>query len=147
MFIYRLHRSVRPAADFAGALLAGGRWNPAGTPMLYASQHLSLACLEVLVHLDKSDLPPEYVWSATELPNTPGLVEVGDLHDIRACQEAGRSWAYESNNLAVRVPSVVIPQEFNVLLNPAHRQYASLVWSGPKPFRFDSRLFTFEPAD
>jgi RES domain-containing protein len=66
MLIYRLHRSVRTAGDYTGAVLAGGRWNPPGTAMLYATQHLSLACLEVFVHLDKAQLPPEYVWSTAD---------------------------------------------------------------------------------
>ena len=61
-----MHRSARAAADYTGAMLAGGRWNPIGTPMLYTAQHLSLACIEVLVHLDKSQLPRDYVWSRAE---------------------------------------------------------------------------------
>src|SRR2546423_8436364 len=52
MEIYRMHRSVRATGDYIGAMLAGGRWNPIGTPMLYTAQHLSLACIEILVHLD-----------------------------------------------------------------------------------------------
>jgi len=47
MKIYRLHRGVRAAANYSGAMDAGGRWNPIGTPMLYTAQHLSLACFVV----------------------------------------------------------------------------------------------------
>jgi RES domain-containing protein len=67
MTIYRMHRASRSAADYRGAMIAGGRWNPIGVPMLYTAEHLSLACLEVLVHLDKGQLPREYVWSRSSL--------------------------------------------------------------------------------
>lgn len=60
MAIYRMHRARRSASDYRGAMVAGGRWNPIGTPMLYTAEHLSLACLEVLVHLDKRLLNPNH---------------------------------------------------------------------------------------
>jgi len=50
-----------------------------------------------------------------------------------------------ASELAVRVRSAVIPEEFNVLLNPRHRHYGELVWTDPQRFHFDPRLFTFEP--
>jgi RES domain-containing protein len=145
MLIYRLHRAVRAAGDYTGALLAGGRWNPPGTAILYTAQHLSLACLEILVHLDKAQLPPEYVWSSTRLPNDPAVLETANERELLACQTAGQVWVETANELAVRVRSVVILEEFNVLLNPRQSHYGDLVWSNPRPFHFDLRLFTFEP--
>ena len=65
-----MHRGVRLAANYSGAMEAGGRWNPPGTPMLYTAQQLSLACVEILVHLDKSELPQDYGWSWAELRGT-----------------------------------------------------------------------------
>ena len=56
MQVYRMHRAARAAGDYTGAMLAGGRWNSIGAPMLYTARYLSLACIEVLVHLDKSQL-------------------------------------------------------------------------------------------
>lgn len=112
--------------------------------MLYTAQHLSLACVEILVHLDKSELPRDYVWSRAELPKDPGFLEVKDLSHVSSCQAAGDSWV-EGAQLAVQVPSVVIPEEFNVLLNPNHPEYSEVVWSEPRPFRFDPRLFVAEP--
>jgi RES domain-containing protein len=145
MLIYRLHRSVRAAGDYTGAFLAGGRWNPRGTAILYAAQHLSLACLEILVHLDRAQLPPEYVWSSTRLLNDTAELETANVRELTACQTAGQVWAETAGELAVRVRSMVIPEEFNVLLNPKHRDYDELVWTNPRPFHFDPRLFTFEP--
>ena len=49
------------------------------------------------------------------------------------------------NQLAIQVPSIVIPEEFNILLNPNHAHYRDLAWSEPLPFRFDPRLLTAEP--
>jgi RES domain-containing protein len=145
MDVFRMHGLAHGPADFAGAATAGGRWNPIGTPMLYTAEHLSLACLEALVHLDKRQLPRDYVWSRAELPARPGILTVEDLASIVSCQAAGRNWIESRNELAIRVPSVVIPEEFNVALNPAHPAYHDLLWSDPKPFRFDPRLFTVEP--
>jgi RES domain-containing protein len=145
MKIYRMHRSARAAGDYKGATVAGGRWNPIGTPMLYTAQHLSLACIEVLVHLDKSQLPRGYVWSRTDLPAAPPLLAFVSLSDIVSCQAAGHAWVSAVSQLAIQVPSVIIPEEFNVLLNPRHAAYSSLVWTDPRPFRFDPRLFIAEP--
>jgi RES domain-containing protein len=150
-----MHRSARAAANYFGAMEAGGRWNPIGTPMLYTARHLSLACVEILVHLDKSELPRDYVWSWTELDGTPDSLPVLSFADadlkhvsllsVSACQAAGHAWVRDAAQLAAQVPSAVIPEEFNVLLNPNHPGYAGLVWREPRPFRFDPRLFTTEP--
>lgn len=146
MTVYRMHRAARAASDYTGALLAGGRWNPIGTPVLYAAEHLSLACLEVLVHLDKGQLPRNYVWSSAELSGVPEVLNIGDLRSVRSCQADGGRWLRDGRQLAVRVPSVVIAQEYNILLNPAHPLYGSMVWSLPQPFYFDPRLFVAEPG-
>lgn len=145
MTVYRLHRLARAANDYTGAMLAGGRWNPIGTPMLYTAQHLSLACVEVLVHLDKGQLPRDYVWSKAELSNPPGFLTFSGLSEVGSCQSAGHKWVHTSVELATQVPSVIVPEEFNILLNPNHTSYASLRWTDPQPFRFDPRLFVTEP--
>ena len=113
--------------------------------MLYASRHLSLACMEMLIHMDKLQLPEGFVWSSAELPESPKTLEVGPLEDVPKCQAAGDSWIREGGQLAARVRSVVVPQEYNVLLNPNHPGYKELEWTEPMPFRFDKRLFTSEP--
>lgn len=125
--------------------MAGGRWNPIGIPMLYTAEHLSLACLEVLVHLDKSQLPRDYVWSRAELPAIPEALAGAASSSISDCQTTGGAWIRERTQLAVRAPSVIIPEEFNILLNPCHEGYGALTWGEPRPFRFDPRLFAAEP--
>ncbi|MBZ5620165.1 MAG: RES domain-containing protein [Acidobacteriia bacterium] len=77
-----MRRSAPATADFTGATLAGGRWNPIGTPKLYTGRYLSLACIEVPVHLDKGQLPRDYVWSSTELPETPEILRCENLSNV-----------------------------------------------------------------
>lgn len=141
MRLYRLHRRQRPAADYQGSLIQPNRWNPAGVPMLYCSAALSLACLEVLVHFAPDKIPPDYVYSSAELKSVPELGDFqGDLADDDSTRRYGHSWATSQRSLALLVPSVVIPVEFNVLLNPLHPGYAEVAWNPPQPFRFDPRL-------
>ena len=111
MNVYRLHRAARAPNDYTGAMLAGGRWNPIGVAMLYTARHLSLACLEVLVHLDKGQFPRDYVWSRTEL-GAPRFLKIQQANDVVLCQAAGLSWLRATSQLAVQVPSALIPEEF-----------------------------------
>ena len=143
MTIYRLHRAGRATADYTRTELYGGRWNPPGVPMLYATSSLSLACLEVLVHLDKTQFPTDFVWSKTELELGPGCLLTENPKDVSSTQSAGRTWIAENRQVAVRVPSVVVPEDQNILLNPTHKLYAGLTWQDPRPFEFDLRLFYF----
>ena len=142
MRIFRLHRALRPASDYGGSLVYARRWNPAGTPLLYASTSLSLACLEVLVNLQPGELPDDRVYSAADLPGSP---EVGDfrgsLHDTEATRRFGHRWATDIRSVAILVRSIVVPIEFNVLLNPLHPDFGAVEWSQPEPFALDPRLF------
>jgi RES domain-containing protein len=113
--------------------------------MLYTAEHLSLACLEVLVHLDKGQLPRDYVWSKTELAETPKVLNDMLPSTVSDCQAAGEAWVRQGTQLAVRVPSAIIAEESNVLLNPLHAANESVIWSEPRPFHFDPRLFAAEP--
>jgi RES domain-containing protein len=141
MRLFRLHRGHRAAADYQGSLIQPNRWNPAGVPMLYCSAALSLACLEVLVHLGPGEIPPDYVYSSAELEDPVETAEFrGDLADDEATRRLGHAWATSRRSLGLLVPSVVIAVELNVLLNPVHPSYADVIWSAPKPFRFDQRL-------
>lgn len=141
MRVFRLHRGHRAAADYQGSLIQPNRWNPAGVPMLYCSGALSLACLEVLVHLGPDQIPPDYVYSSAELSGLVETVEFrGDLADEEATRRLGHAWATSRESLALLVPSAIIPVEFNVLLNPVHPSYTNVIWSAPEPFRFDQRL-------
>jgi RES domain-containing protein len=142
MRIYRIHPASRNAADFGGSLIVAGRWNPAGTAMLYCSTALSLACLEILVHMNADEIPPGCAFSTGELAATPDIADFrGRLLDDDATRRYGHTWALSQRSMAILVPSVVIPIEFNVLLNPTHSGFGEVQWSAPKVFGFDRRLF------
>lgn len=153
MRVYRLcaPKHAKSPLDGEGARLFGGRWNPRGHAMVYTSEHLSLAVLEVLVHLEPAQLKPARVAIAVDVPDRD--VELLDLDALpkqwrgaraqRALQELGLAWLREGRSLALKVPSAVIPQEHNVLLNPSHPRHPRLTPDTGEPFSFDPRLFRF----
>jgi len=91
---YRLFRRKYSASDATGPYLAGGRWNPKGIRMLYASSTLSLACLEILVHIKEPRLPFDYGWVMIEIPagliDRPFRLPGSDDEDLR--RQLGSDW-------------------------------------------------------
>ena len=109
--------------------------------MLYASTALSLTCLELLVHLSPDQIPLDYVYTAAEIPPDPTPHDFrGSLRDAEATRRYGHGWATSLSSLAIYVPSVIIPVEYNVLLNPMHAAFQEVIWDAPRPFEFDPRL-------
>lgn len=109
--------------------------------MLYCTTTLSLACLEILVHLGPEQIPLDYVYSTADLFESPETASFyGNLGDEDATRAFGQQWSTSRNALAVLVPSVIIPIEFNVLLNPTHANFHTVEWNAPEPFGFDRRL-------
>jgi RES domain-containing protein len=134
--------------DPTGAAVAGGRWNQKGVPVVYASSTLSLSCLEILVHIKEPRLPADYVWVRIDIPaellSEP--LAPSEPADEFQCRLMGTEWARHQRSAAVEVPSVIIPIENNVLLNPAHPQFPEIAVSQPVRFRFDPRLLKLGPA-
>ncbi len=125
-----------------GPKISGGRWNPTGFMVLYASMHLSLACVEKMVHLEHGTMPRQLHYAWTEVPANLGSLDPNWQRVHRGAAETaeiGRQWLVHSNELAVRVPSVLIPGEDNIILNPFHSDYEALQWDS-FPFEWDSRL-------
>ena len=122
-------------------MLYSNRWNMAGTPMLYASTSLALACLEILVHLKPDQVPPTYVYSSAKLDHRPRQAGFrGDAGDEESTRLFGQWWSNQRQEVSILVPSVVIPMERNVLLNPTHSAFGHIVWETSRPFSFDERL-------
>ncbi len=148
MRAWRLAPALYPPLTGEGARLAGGRWNSPGTPLVYASEHLSLAVLEMLVHLEPRRLPSNLVAWTLELPD--GASEILDVAQLdpgwradeffRPTREIGDQWVRERRSLALLVPSAIIPAERNVLVNPQHPDLGRLQIVAEEPFGFDPRL-------
>ncbi len=133
-----------------GARQYGGRWNPVGYPALYAGASIELCALEKFVHL--ADVPhPPLVLVAVDLPADevvqarPPLAALppdwADLPAPASTQEYGRRWLDAGSALAMRLPSAIIPESDNVLINPRHAAYGRIRLSVVRAFSFDARMF------
>ena len=148
MVVHRLARLAHAKLDGEGARLAGGRWNSHGRAAVYASSRLSLAALELLVHTDVSLVPADLVAFEIEIPDTLDIeaVEVSDLpRDWRSpgdptCRSIGDTWLAEERTAVLRVPSAVVPEESNYIINPKHRGAKAIHVVERRKFAFDSRL-------
>jgi RES domain-containing protein len=137
------------AFDGEGARRAGGRWNSKGTAIVYCSATLSLTALETLVHMDVADFGTSRAAIRVEIPDDIKMdrIEatqlVSDWRDSPAPSSLaamGDQWAADGKTLLLLVPSAVVPQENNILLNPRHADFAKIQISPPEPFVLDARL-------
>ena len=131
-----------------GARRFGGRWSSRGTSLVYCSESRALAMLEVLAHVDAPELLAHTEWVLVsacvpgDLIGRPARFPL-NWRDFPAPAETrrfGDDWAAGGSSTALRVPSAVVPGEFNYLLNPAHPDFARISRGRPEPFAFDSRL-------
>jgi RES domain-containing protein len=132
-----------------GARRFSGRWNSRGVPMVYTSTSLALAAIELFVHLEPNLAPDDLVAISATLPEAEPArtIQISDLPpDWRANEAAPRAigdeWIRSGSSLALRVPSVPIRPEWNVLINPLHPRVGELKIDPPQPFVFDARMFT-----
>ena len=141
-------RHVLTAFSGDGARAFGGRWNFPGIPMVYAAHTRALAALESLAHYGGAERRMEFVVFEIEIPDMLALrVEASALpRDWRSdepnalTQALGSEWQREARSAALVVPSVLVPQECNVLLNPEHPDTDKIMVTYPEPFTFDGRL-------
>jgi RES domain-containing protein len=139
MNVYRIARQ-RWISNFTGSGIPG-RWNEAGKQMLYTASSLALALLEMLVHVDRAQLP-DYMWVLAEVPDElitwPSFYGEGPLPSDTA--RYGTKWLETpGERVALAVPSVIIP-EHNVLLNPVHTDFTRIKWGQPIALNIDPRL-------
>jgi RES domain-containing protein len=144
--VYRLVRRDRAADVLSGegARVYGGRWNPRGLGVVYASQSRALAVLETFVHVTLESRTMQFVLFTIALPSAARIQRYRSARPPRsstASQEAGRKWLDEGKALALAVPSVIVPQEANYVLNARHVQFAELRVTSREPFSFDGRLW------
>lgn len=138
------------AFDGQGAKTNGGRWNLVGTSVVYTASSLSLATLELRVHLGVGATPKSYIAIPADIPDSLKIDEV-DIdklpHDWKndppplTLATIGDQWTQSSKSAILKVPSAVIEEEWNYLLNPQHSDFYKIKIGSAKPFQFDRRLF------
>jgi RES domain-containing protein len=150
MRIWRLCRALHAAQAFSGdgARRYGGRWNSRGVSMVYCSSSLALAAIELFVHLEPAQAPADLVAIAAELPEgepartlAPAELAPDWWTDVEATRALGDAWIRSAPSLALKVPSVPIRSEWNVLVNPLHAGMSEMRIDAPQPFEFDARMF------
>ena len=135
----------------AGAKITGGRWNEPGIPMLYAAASRALACLETVVHLNAGGLPlnrylveievPDGIWAAAEIAEAASLDVGWDASPAgRVSISFGSRWAMSRRSLLLFVPSVIVPEENNILINPEHPDLSRLRARKVRKWLYDPRL-------
>ena len=147
---WRITKSARAATAFdgEGARLYGGRWSSPGTPVVYTAQSESLAALEVLVHLQASQLLMSY--SSIPADFDDAMIEAVDPASLPpdwrgspppiVLQQIGDQWAAEQRSVVLRIPSVIVPNESNFILNPRHTGFGQVDIGPPNSFHLDPRL-------
>lgn len=134
----------------AGAKATGGRWNPIGTPVMYTASSPALACLETLVHLGAGSLPmnrylieitiPDGVWKRRQELDPARHVGWDAIPEGRVSLEAGSGWIAAAMSAVLVVPSVVVPEDTNILINPAHPDAKKIKASKRRKWIYDFRL-------
>jgi len=150
MRVYRLHseRFRESAFTGVGGLYAARRWNHLGTAMVYTAASRALAAIEFFVHLDPGEAPSDLLIAEAEVPEESiADLELAELPenwrtlDNLACRDLGTEWVRQGRSVALRVPSVVVDGDWNVLLNPRHADFGKVQVLDSRRFHFDERMF------
>lgn len=149
MILYRFtHKKYATDLSGTGAKLMGGRWNPAGSPVIYTSESISLALLEVMANaFTLKDLKALYLMeieipAATKQQHIRAQSLKKDwILDFEYTQWMGQEILKSGSCMAFRCPSAIIQQEHNYLLNPEHPEFSKVKLVNSSGFYFDERLF------
>jgi RES domain-containing protein len=145
MVLWRLsrHRDL----EGLGGLRAPGRWHERGLPVVYLAETAAGALLEVCVHTAANDIPPSYTLLEVTVPPTVTIeaINLDSLppdwsEDLESTRGIGSEWLRSMRSALLRVPSVLAPATFNVLLNPAQLDARQIVISNVLEHPFDPRL-------
>lgn len=141
-------RTTESAFSGIGAKQNPGRWNNIGVSIVYTAENLSLAMLEMLVHLDRTMLRLSYVYFEVnasddlicELPSTE-MPEKWNVYPAPpATKRMGDQWVASKSSVILKVPSVLNPLEHTFLINPNHDNFDKLLIEGPFAIPFNDRL-------
>jgi RES domain-containing protein len=148
MIIYRLAiEAFKDDLSGTGSKMYGGRWNVPGYPAIYTSENISLAVLEILVNTDKNNIPPGYHLLQLQIPDSlPIKVIKADTlkdkwySDIEYAQFIGTKFLESGKEVILKMPSAIVKQEYNFLLNPLHSDFKKINIKECSAFDVDIRL-------
>jgi RES domain-containing protein len=151
MIVYRLsHTEYCHDLSGKGASIYGGRWNSKGKALLYTSDSRALCITEVAVHIPLGIVPVDYSLGVIEIPDA-SMIQAIELDQLpsdwksfphsASTQTIGDEFIRGNKMLILKVPSAVVPGEFNYLINPAHPEFPTISLLRCEPFIFDERLF------
>lgn len=134
------------AFDGEGARLFGGRWNQPGSALVYCSETLSLAAMEIFVHIDRWELAFKLVAIAVDIPETIKIThytqkQIDKQLKNKAAQDVGTDWVNKADSVALCLPSALVSHENNYLINPNHPDFKKLTIHKPETFEFDQRMW------
>ena len=142
-------RNAATAFSGDGSRRSGGRWNSRGYRAVYLADSLALATLEVMVHGVSYETLQNYVCILATIPKK--IIQEVDQKSLprnwrndlppAELRELGDRWLNEQKSAALKVPSAVIPVEFNYVLNPRHKDFGKIEIAEPLSLAFDKRLF------
>ncbi len=151
--VWRITKTTDQGRAFSGegARLYGGRWNSKGTAVVYTAATRSLAVLEVLVHVRNAtqaglSIPYSLIPASMdehlieELPSSSLPSDWRTEPPVDSTRFIGDAWVASSRTPVLSVPSVIVPEERNFILNPAHPLFAEIHFGSPGPCPFDARL-------
>lgn len=147
MKVYRIsNKKYTEHLNGEGAYRVGGRWNSKGVRMVYTSTSIALASLEVLVHTDGLPIPKGMILLTFEvqekyvqlLDNPP--LNWNEIPPKGAAKVVGDEFVRSEKVLGLKVPSAIIPEEYNVLLNPMHTDMNKVKLISQRDYAFDGRL-------
>lgn len=150
MLVFRLtpERFRQTAFSGAGGLYAASRWNHLGVEMVYTASSRALSAIEYFVNLEPGEVPVDLLMAEAEVPaeliadlDLAALPENWRELDSLICRDLGSEWVRSGRSAALRVPSVVVEGDWNLLLNPRHGEFGRVQRLGDRPFQFDERMF------
>ncbi len=149
MLVYRIAKQ-KYCSDLTGigAKTVGGRWNPKGVAVLYTSTSAALSALEVLAHLPASYFPDDMAIATIEVPDhSISFIDINELPihwdktpPSTGIQHFAMNWISENKYVGLKVPSIIVSMEQNLLINPLHPDFNMVKLIEVAPFSFDTRL-------
>ena len=148
MIVYRITNEVfKDDISGGGAALYGGRWNSSGTRMLYTSQSISLCILESLVHLGRDQIPDSQYLLYIEIPDVHSISEINYKRikdkwqrEFEYTKWLGDEFVKNEQSLVLKVPSAIVPQESNYLVNPLNADFKKVKIISSELLELDRRL-------